>query len=163
MNRMRTIYLSLGSNQGNRMENLEETRDFIYFNFGDIVSTSGIYETEPWQMEGAEPFLNQIVVVNSALSNAEIIREIREIEVFYARQRSPEKYLPRAMDVDVLFIDQEVISQADLTVPHPKLAERRFILEPISEITPEWNHPVYNKTISELLAICPDNLKVRKL
>jgi 2-amino-4-hydroxy-6-hydroxymethyldihydropteridine diphosphokinase len=145
------------------MENLEETRDFIYFNFGDIVSTSGIYETEPWQMEGAEPFLNQIVVVNSALSNAEIIREIREIEVFYARQRSPEKYLPRAMDVDVLFIDQEVISQADLTVPHPKLAERRFILEPISEITPEWNHPVYNKTISELLAICPDNLKVRKL
>jgi len=160
---MRVIYFSLGSNLGNREELLSETRDFIHFNVGDIVVASDIYETEPWGMENVQPFLNQIIGVQSELTNAQIITEIAEIDQFYGRERSAEKYLSREMDVDVLFIDQEIIDLPNLSVPHPKIIDRRFILEPMVQIAPEFVHPAIQKTLAELLEICTDKCKVKKL
>ncbi|MFM7104114.1 MAG: 2-amino-4-hydroxy-6-hydroxymethyldihydropteridine diphosphokinase [Flavobacteriales bacterium] len=160
---MRLIYLSLGSNLGNRLELLSETRDFIEFNIGDIVNSSDVYETEPWEMENVEPFLNQVLSVRTAMSNTQIINEISEIDAFYGRKRSTEKYLSREMDVDVLFIEQEIIDTPKLKVPHPKISERRFILEPLCQIAPDFVDPLTQKTITSLLESCQDKCKVKKL
>lgn len=160
---MRLIYLSLGTNLGNRLEQLSETRDFIEFNIGDIVNSSDVYETEPWEMENVEPFLNQVLGLLTTMSNTQIINEISEIDAFYGRKRSAEKYLSREMDVDVLFIEQEIIDTPKLKVPHPKISERRFILEPLCQIAPDFVDPLTQKTITSLLESCQDKCKVKKL
>lgn len=158
------VFLSLGGNLGERLDNLEETRMFILFNFGDIVSTSAVYETAPWQMEqGVPAFLNQVVEVLTTLTPAALQQEVAELENFYGRTREPGKYLSREMDVDVLLIDDLVSEEGGLNIPHPRMHERRFVLVPMAEIAPDLMHPVLGKSMKQLLAECPDTTRVEKL
>jgi 2-amino-4-hydroxy-6-hydroxymethyldihydropteridine diphosphokinase len=159
----RTIYLCIGGNLGEREANLEETRMFIEFNFGDIVAISSVYESEAWGMQDAPPFLNQVVCIESDLSNGELLDEILELEDFYGRERSEVEYLSREMDIDVLLIDQEILHDASLHVPHPRMHERRFVLMPLSEIAPDLEHPELKTNISSLLKDCTDKTKVTRL
>jgi 2-amino-4-hydroxy-6-hydroxymethyldihydropteridine diphosphokinase len=159
----RAIYLCIGGNLGEREANLEEAIDFIGFNFGDVVSVSSIYESEPWGMSDVPNFLNQVVHLQSELTDKELLVEIADLEEFFGRERSSQGYVSREMDVDVLFIDVEVISTEALQVPHPRMSERRFVLEPLAEIAPDLMHPVLNKTATELLKACTDQGKVSRL
>lgn len=159
----RTIYLCIGGNLGEREANLEEARDFIDFNLGDVIAVSAIYESEPWGMTDVPNFLNQVVQIQTELPNEELLSEIAELEEFFGRERSAEGYVSREMDIDVLFIDQEIIETETLRVPHPRIAERKFVLAPLAEIAPDFIHPELKKSIQELLASCPDKSQVNRL
>lgn len=159
----RIFFLCIGGNLGDREENLEETRMFLEYNFGDIKSVSSVVESEAWGMTDAPAFLNQVIKIESELNDADLLLEIFELEEFYGRERSGSEYLSREMDIDVLFIDDEIISTEKLIVPHPKLALRKFVLMPLAEIAPDLIHPVMKKSILDLLDLCPDKSEVKKV
>lgn len=159
----RLIYLCIGGNLGEREANLEETRMFLNFNFGDVVAASSIYETEAWGMPNAPAFLNQIVLIKTTLTDAELLQEIAELEEFYGREREAGQYLNREMDVDVVFIGDEIIETEKLVVPHPRMHLRRFVLVPMSELAPDFVHPISKKSMEELLKECQDQSKVTKI
>lgn len=148
---------------GERETNLEEAIDFIGFNFGDVVAVSSIYESEPWGMSDVPNFLNQVVHLQSELTDKELLVEIADLEEFFGRERSSQGYVSREMDIDVLFIDEEVISTEALQVPHPRISERRFVLEPLAEIAPEFIHPELKQSVEVLLKACSDKGKVTRL
>jgi 2-amino-4-hydroxy-6-hydroxymethyldihydropteridine diphosphokinase len=159
----RAIYLCIGGNLGEREANLEEALEFIDFNFGDVVGVSSIYESEPWGMSDVPNFLNQVVHIQSELTDKELLEEIADLEEFFGRERSSQGYVSREMDIDVLFIDEEVISTEALQVPHPRISERRFVLEPMAEIAPEFIHPELKQAVEVLLKACSDKGKVTRL
>jgi 2-amino-4-hydroxy-6-hydroxymethyldihydropteridine diphosphokinase len=159
----RAIYLCIGGNLGEREANLEEALEFIDFNFGDVVAVSSIYESEPWGMTDVPNFLNQVVHIESELTDKELLVEIADLEEFFGRERSSQGYVSREMDIDVLFIDEEVISTEALQVPHPRISERRFVLEPLAEIAPEFIHPELKQSVEVLLKACSDKGKVTRL
>ena len=159
----RAIYLCIGGNLGEREANLEEALEFIDFNFGDVVGVSSIYESEPWGMSDVPNFLNQVVHIQSELTDKELLEEIADLEEFFGRERSSQGYVSREMDIDVLFIDEEVISTEALQVPHPRISERRFVLEPLAEIAPEFIHPELKQSVEVLLKACSDKGKVTRL
>ena len=159
----RAIYLCIGGNLGEREANLEEALEFIDFNFGDVVGVSSIYESEPWGMSDVPNFLNQVVHIQSELTDRELLEEIADLEEFFGRERSSQGYVSREMDIDVLFIDEEVISTEALQVPHPRISERRFVLEPLAEIAPEFIHPELKQSVVVLLKACSDKGKVTRL
>jgi 2-amino-4-hydroxy-6-hydroxymethyldihydropteridine diphosphokinase len=153
------VFFCIGGNLGDRLSLLEEARDFIDFNMGDIQQVSSIYESEPWGMSDAPPFLNQVVIAQSSLSQIQLKRELDELDEYYGRERKPGKYSNREMDVDVLFYG-DVQAEGPLLLPHPRLTERRFVLEPLHEIAPDWIHPSLQKTVAQLLKECTDTGKV---
>jgi 2-amino-4-hydroxy-6-hydroxymethyldihydropteridine diphosphokinase len=159
----RQIYLCIGGNLGEREANLEEALTFIDINFGDVLAVSSIYESEPWGMSDVPNFLNQVVLIQSELSNDQLLSEIAELEEFFGRERSSEGYVSREMDIDVLFIDDEIVETESFKVPHPRMAERRFVLEPLAEIAPDLMHPQLKQSVSEILKACADKGKVTRL
>ena len=159
----RAIYLCIGGNLGEREANLEEALEFIDFNFGDVVGVSSIYESEPWGMSDVPNFLNQVVHIESELTDKELLMEIADLEEFFGRERSSQGYVSREMDIDVLFIDGEIISTEVLQVPHPRLSERRFVLEPLAEIAPKFIHPELKQSVEVLFKACTDRGKVTRL
>lgn len=159
----RTIHLCIGGNLGEREANLQEALEFIDFNFGDVKAVSSVYESEPWGMTDVPNFLNQVVLIESELSNEQLLEEINDLEEFFGRERSAKGYLSREMDIDVLLIGEEIIDTERMQVPHPRIAERRFALEPLAELAPELMHPVYKRTVSALLKDCSDKCKVTRL
>ena len=131
------------------------------FNIGDILAESPIYQSPAWGMEGAPDFLNQVLHVKSILTLTQLMDEIAELEEFYGRERSAEGYKSREMDVDVLFYNEEIVDEEHITVPHPRMHMRRFVLKPLSDIAGEFVHPVLKKTVTQLLAACEDTAEVK--
>jgi len=160
---LRHVFFCIGGNLGDRKANLEETLDFLNFNIGDVIISSDIYETEPWEMSDVPTFYNQVVVVETKMTNEQLISEIKEIEMYYGRVRNGLNYQSREMDVDVIFIDDEIIDSKELQVPHPKMTHRRFVLEPLAQIAAEKLHPVSKKTVKQLLDECSDSHSVKKI
>jgi 2-amino-4-hydroxy-6-hydroxymethyldihydropteridine diphosphokinase len=157
------VFFSIGGNLGDRLALLEETYDFIDFNIGDVVLKSKIYETAAWGMaDGTPPFLNQILAVKTPMTLAQIEKEIQEIDEYYGRQRNGESYQNREMDVDVLFYKNET-HETPLVVPHSKIAERAFILQPLAEIAPDLKHPITGLTSTEMLKKCTDVATVKAI
>jgi len=157
------VYLSIGGNLGEREANLEETRLFIEFNMGSIVSESSIYESEAWAMEDAAPFLNQIVKIETELTPEELLLEIKELEEFYGRERVDGVYQSREMDIDIIFFDELILETAALNVPHPRMQLRKFVLLPLAEIAPDFIHPTLKKDIATLLVDCKDLSRIAKI
>jgi 2-amino-4-hydroxy-6-hydroxymethyldihydropteridine diphosphokinase len=156
----RDIYLCVGGNLGDREGNMEEVLTFIEFNFGDIQNLSPIVESDGWHMSNVPKFLNQVIHIKSELSNKELLVEIKDLEQFYGRTKKGLDYQSREMDVDVLLIDQEIIEEPELIVPHPRMTERRFVLYPLSCLVPDLIHPTSQLPISKLLADCTDENQV---
>jgi len=159
---MNKIYLLLGSNMGNSEQLLQEACNHIEKNIGLIDRKSHLYQTAAWGNTDQPDFLNQVIIVHSKLSALKTMEAILEIEKAMGRIRT-EKNAPRIIDIDILFYANKIFHEPHLTVPHPALALRRFVLVPLVEISPSLLHPVLHKNKQELLAECPDKLDVKKI
>jgi 2-amino-4-hydroxy-6-hydroxymethyldihydropteridine diphosphokinase len=154
-------YLSLGSNIGDREGNLREAARQLEA-LGRVAAISSFYETEPVEFTEQPWFLNCTVALETALMPQELMTAILGIEKAMGRQRVQKKG-PRMIDIDILLFESAVLDSAEVTIPHPAMHERRFVLEPLAEIAPEARHPVLNKTIHELRDALPSGAEVRKL
>ena len=157
---MNEVYLLLGSNEGNRKENLETARQFIAFRCGEIVSRSSLYETEAWGIKEQNSFLNQAICVFTHLAPTDLLHTLKSIEKQTGRTDTI-KWGPRVIDIDILFYENDVIDTPELKIPHPFIQERRFTLTPLNEIAATFIHPVLKKTVAQLLKECPDTSSVR--
>jgi len=158
---MNVSYILTGSNLGNRLEYLLNAKKAIIKTAGDIVHESSIYETAAWGLEDQPSFLNQALEVHTALSANTLLDQVLKIENDLGRKRDI-KYGPRLIDIDILFFNKEVIEQKGLNIPHPQLHKRRFALQCLNDIAPTFVHPVFCKTVKQLLAECIDALPVNK-
>ena len=157
---MNDIFLLTGGNMGDRLHNLQQAYVLIEKSAGKVTKKSSIYETAAWGYTEQAPFLNQVVCINSELEPEKLLQQLLTIEQELGRKRI-EKMGPRIIDIDILFYGNLVVSEAGLIVPHPRIAERRFVLMPLNEIAANFVHPVYYKTVSDLLILCPDPLDVK--
>lgn len=158
---LNTLYLLIGGNLGDRMANLNTAKELITNEIGPILNQSSIYETQAWGNEDQPSFLNQAIIVSSQLSPSISMETILGIEMKMGRQRN-QKFDPRTIDIDILFFNRECIHLDHLTVPHPQIHNRKFVLIPLNEIAPDYIHPVINKTVSQILKECTDPLEVNK-
>jgi 2-amino-4-hydroxy-6-hydroxymethyldihydropteridine pyrophosphokinase len=149
---MATVYLGLGSNIGNKRRNLITASALLAERAGDIPALSAIYETEPWGFESENSFMNSALILETELFPEALLEVITQIEKELGRVEKSVKqqYKDRVIDIDILFYDNDVIDTQSLTIPHPLIARRSFVLEPLMEIAPFLKHPVLNKTILEL-------------
>ena len=159
------IILILGSNMGDKVDVLKEARDANSTRIGKIIRCSSLYCTEPWGFICDDDFINQALMIQSQLSPEEALEEALRIENELGRVRNIKegRYSSRVIDIDLLFCDQLIIDTPRLQIPHPRLTERRFVLEPLKEIIPDFVHPILHQTISECLENCPDECKVTLL
>lgn len=157
---MSYIYLSLGSNLGNRQENIKKALEAIAHTIGNIKKISGFYETEPWGKKNQPWFLNCCSEIETILSHQELLEKCQNIEKIMGRTKKG-KWGPRVIDIDILFYGDKSSKTAKLTIPHPRIRNRRFVLKPLHEIAPNFIHFLFKKTIKELLKECSDRSIVR--
>jgi 2-amino-4-hydroxy-6-hydroxymethyldihydropteridine diphosphokinase len=157
---MKKVFLCLGSNLGDRAENLKQAELRIAEHVGSIISVSSVYETEPWGFESESKFLNMVLCVNTELSPSGLLGRILMIESQLGRIRCETQYKSRNIDIDILLYDDEIVKEPALEIPHPRMHERRFALVPMVEIAPDLIHPVLKKTMRSILKSCPDKSSV---
>ena len=156
------VYFSLGSNMGNRFENLQNAVNSLFEEIGSIVKISSIYETPAMGFEG-EFFLNCAVWVQTDLKPAKILKKILKIEKTMGRKRNASKtYASRPIDIDIIFIDDLVFNSEKLCVPHPEMEKRKFVLQPLAELNSQIIHPISQKNIIKLLAVTNDKSVLQK-
>jgi 2-amino-4-hydroxy-6-hydroxymethyldihydropteridine diphosphokinase len=155
------VYLSLGSNVGDREAHLQEARARLA-EVGRVVAESSFYETEPVEFTQQPWFLNGALALETSKTPGELMAAILRIEEEMGRQRVQKKG-PRTIDIDILLFGDTIINSPELTIPHPAMQQRRFVLEPLAEIAPEVIHPVLKKTIRELCDEFPPGQAVRRL
>lgn len=158
---MKDAYLLIGGNLGERSTYLEEAKKLISLHCGTITESSSLYETAAWGNRMQPSFLNQVIQLHTILSPEALMKTILLIEEKMGRVRK-EKNSERIIDIDILYYGDRVIQEEGLTIPHPRIAERRFVLVPFAERWPGFVDPSNNNTISEMLDLCTDDLEVTK-
>jgi len=162
MNKQHQVVLSLGSNQGNRLENIERCIISIHREIGTVIKVSRLFETPAWGFESG-PFYNCAVVVHTHKSAHQVLDEVLLLEEALGRIRSDvEGYQARIIDIDVISFDEEIIASEKLKVPHPEMQNRLFVLVPMRDLNLDWRHPILQKYLHELLVLSDDksNCKV---
>ncbi len=152
-------FLILGSNLGDRPAHIEKAGSLIKKKVGKIVAISSVYQTAAWGTTEQSAFLNQVLGVETKLTAEQLLIEVLAIEKSQGRIQG-EKWGPRTLDIDILFYGDLVMNLPELTIPHPEIANRKFVLEPMLEVEPDLVHPVLKKTIRKLYAECKDSLPV---
>jgi len=159
---MNDVYLLLGSNLGNRQQFLQKAIQYIENEIAPVIKASSVYETQSWGKTDAPDYLNQVILVQTNIPPQTILKKILDIEVSLGRRRE-EKWGSRTIDIDILFYGQAVINEPGLQIPHPELHKRRFTMEPLSEIAPQFVHANYKKSLLEMKNELQDSLIVKKL
>jgi 2-amino-4-hydroxy-6-hydroxymethyldihydropteridine diphosphokinase len=159
---MNKTYLLTGGNEGDRYLHMQQAQANIELICGHIIQVSSLYETAPWGKSDQADFLNQVLMVETNLSPQVLMKAIFSIEEKGGRKRTV-KNAPRTIDIDILFYNQLILDEPGLYIPHPRIADRRFVLEPLNEISPGYIHPLLEKTIHQLLLECTDQLAVKKI
>ncbi|KAF2341670.1 2-amino-4-hydroxy-6-hydroxymethyldihydropteridine diphosphokinase [Flavobacterium tistrianum] len=150
------VVLSIGSNQGSRLENIQKCIDLIHQNVGTVIEVSKLYETPAWGFE-SDAFYNCALLLHTYSSAQKILNQILKVEKELGRIRlNQEGYQSRIIDVDLIAFDAEIIDTEKLQVPHPLMQNRNFVLLPMQDLKLNWKHPILQKTVSELIAITPD-------
>jgi 2-amino-4-hydroxy-6-hydroxymethyldihydropteridine diphosphokinase len=152
-------YLLLGTNLGNKKQNLHEATVHLSQQAGQILKSSSVYETMPWGVTDQPSYWNQVLLLQTTLVAQELLQVINTIEKELGRERRI-RWEARIIDIDILYFNDLVIETASLSIPHPRMASRRFTLVPLAEIAPHFVHPVLGKTSLELLENCADTLPV---
>lgn len=148
---MKIVYLSLGSNVGDREQHLARARERLNAAGLRVLRASALYETEPRDVPGQPWFLNQVVEVETRLFPKQLLEQTQKMERSLGRIRTRPKG-PRTIDIDILLYGDTILSTPGLEIPHERMAERRFVLEPLAELAPELRHPRTGATVSEMLA-----------
>lgn len=149
---MAIVYLALGTNIGNKRRNMITAAALLAERVGDVLALSGFYETEPWGFQSENTFLNAALQLDTSLSPLELLKATQEIEIEMGRtQKSNGAYHDRIIDIDILLYDDLVLQTPELTLPHPLMHERLFVMEPLAEIAPNVIHPVFKKPVISLL------------
>ena len=159
---MNTAYLLLGTNLGNKEDNLKKALKYLK-KLGKIKKHSAIYETEPWGFADERNFFNMAVCLETFLSPFELLNEILKIEIIIGRKRQEKQWIAREIDIDIIFYNDMVINDECLVVPHPQFQNRKFVLVPLNEIASRFIHPSFRKSISTLLKECNDDCDVELL
>ena len=156
------VYLLLGSNIGDREAHFYFATVEIEKRIGVILQSSSFYETAPWGVTDQENYLNAALLIRTELPPESLFHLLKKIEE-EAGRTDQRKYAPRTLDIDILFYDDLILHSKELTIPHPKLHLRKFVLVPLAEINRTLIHPVFKKSIGQLLEECPDDLEVKLL
>jgi 2-amino-4-hydroxy-6-hydroxymethyldihydropteridine diphosphokinase len=151
---VKTIYLSLGSNIGGREANLEAALAKLPGIGVRVLRVSPVYETEPVEVTDQRRFLNLVVEAETELFPVQLLTRLQQVERDLGRVRTVAKG-PRTIDIDILLYAQAVVQRPDLVIPHPRMAERRFVLAPLADLAPDLRHPVTRKSIRQLLEAAP--------
>ena len=154
-----TVYLLLGSNLGDSANHLRGALRCVEEDIGEVVQASRVYKSKAWGKTDQPDFLNQVVMVDTKLSPYDVLARCLKIENDLGRVRF-ERWGARAIDIDILYFNQDVVHTKLLKIPHPELHNRRFTLVPLNEIAGDFIHPVLNKSQAELLQSCPDDGEV---
>jgi 2-amino-4-hydroxy-6-hydroxymethyldihydropteridine diphosphokinase len=157
------LYVLLGGNLGDKKQVFEQTIRLLGERVGMITRQSAIYETEPWGFESSDLFWNQVLEISTTLSAEKVLEQTQQTEIELGRIRKTNQYDSRIIDIDLLFYGDQVISMENLSIPHPRIQDRKFALVPLNEIAPELIHPVFQKSIGQLLGECTDPLRVEKV
>ena len=163
------VIVGLGSNMGDRIAFLSRALNLIRQEAGRITASSSVWETEPWGFDADELFLNMVIVLETAMEPSRLIQLFRSVEGRMGRPPTGRKagrngmgrYESRIIDIDILLWEDRVISLPGLEVPHPRIADRRFVLAPLCEVAPGAVHPVTGLTATGMLDMCDDNSDVR--
>lgn len=149
------IYLGLGTNLGDREQNIRVAIQKIEERIGNIISLSALYATAPWGFASDNSFLNAVVSVETNLPPLRVLKETQGIERELGRMKKSVDgvYSDRLIDIDILLYGDKIMNAEGLTLPHPLMVERRFVMEPLAEIAPDMMHPVFHKTMKELFLL----------
>lgn len=166
MNQQHQVILSLGSNQGNRLENIEHCIDLLHQEVGTVVKVSSLFESDSWGFS-SDSFYNCAVLIHTHKNPQKLLKNILKVEKKLGRVRTESSdYQPRVIDVDMISFDDEIIESESLQIPHKHLQDRLFVLLPMMEVVSDWTHPISQKSISDILKNCKDKgncIKVSKL
>jgi 2-amino-4-hydroxy-6-hydroxymethyldihydropteridine diphosphokinase len=154
---MKKVFLGLGSNLGDKRENLYNAKIMIEESIGQVIDSSSIYESDPWGFESKDKFLNMVLVVETSLTPTALLKKILDIESRLGRIRGEAKFISRIIDIDILLYNNLIVDDSLLKIPHPRIPERKFVLVPLCEVAAELIHPVCKKTILTMLNECKDH------
>lgn len=156
------VFLGLGTNLGDRRANLSDAVGLLSQTVGEIASKSDIYQTAAWGITDQPDFYNQVIKVHTHLFPLQLMASILDIEQQMGRQRIV-KWGERLIDIDILFFENIIISTPNLIIPHPFIFQRRFVLEPLLDVQRNFVHPVYKRTVEELIQTTSDDSTISKL
>lgn len=163
MSNTNKVYIALGSNKGNRLKHLQDAVDLIFKQIGKVNIISKVYNTPALGFE-SDDFLNTCLLIETPLEAQDVLQQLLQIETQLGRLRTENSgYEARTIDLDVLFFNDEIIESKDLVVPHKELHKRKFVLQPLFDIAPKYQHPVYQKSITELLQDCDDKSAIETI
>ena len=160
---MNKAVLLLGSNLGDGQLLFQQVISLIDERLGKLEMKSALYQSPPWGFEHENDFINQVLIMNTEKDAEEVLQSCLQVEVDLGRKRTAQGCGARTIDIDVLFVNDEVMETGSLVLPHPRLHLRKFTLHPLAELIPDFVHPTLQKSIQELLVACEDKSEVRKI